>query len=82
MATPATIHHIIITGETNLNRSNMAYYTQQTQPIPYTILLIAGLTFPAINSTTNYIFITDLLTRIPVNIQNQSVILCKSLVCM
>ena len=83
MATPQDINHIIITGENNTSRFNMADYVGKLQKISYTKQLIVGPSFPlTLPLTANYIFITHSLKLIPLSIQKKSVILSKPLVCI
>ena len=82
MATPQDVNHIIITGENNTSRFNMANSVNKIQKISYrTHLVVDTFTLP-LPLTTNYIFITQSLKLIPLSIQKKSVILSKPLVCI
>ena len=82
MSTPKTLQHIIIIGETNTSRHNMANYVRRIQKIGYTIQLITGAWPTTLNDNANYMFITSSLSLIPAHIQTISVILSKPLVCI
>jgi hypothetical protein len=75
-------YHIIIIGDTSLERTNMAFYVDASNKRNYKHQIIIGPSFPALIPGINYIFTTSSLKLIPINIQNESVVLNRPLVCL
>jgi hypothetical protein len=78
----SSTYHIIIIGDTDLARSNMAFYVDASNKRNYKHQIIVGPSFPVLTPGVNYIFTTNFLKLIPINIQNESVILNRPLVCL
>lgn len=73
------IHNIIIYGLTDIVRQNMATNIARTQKNKFTIINVYD-RFPDVDPNGNYIFIGKCLNVIPIEVQQDSIILCASLV--